>query len=160
DNLAAANTALGQLISERIKNEKLWRQVADADSMNVPQILTNSTIDGLRTRRNTLVAEYQQKLEVFKPTFPAMLEISSKIKEIDRQITTEVEAIKASLKAAYDTSLSQEVAMREQVEQLRAEVLDLQKRSIQYNILKREVDTNRTLYNGLLQRYKEVDIAG
>src|SRR5690606_39697960 len=72
----------------------------------------------------------------------------------------ELRAIKASLKAAYDTSLSQEVAMREQVEQLRAEVLDLQKRSIQYNILKREVDTNRTLYNGLLQRYKEVDIAG
>lgn len=160
DNLAAANTALGQLISERIKNEKLWRQVANADSMNVPQILTNSAIDGLRTRRNTLIAEYQEKLEIFKPTFPAMLEISSKIKEIDRQIATEVEAIKASLKAAYDTSLSQEVAMREQVEQLRAEVLDLQKRSIQYNILKREVDTNRTLYNGLLQRYKEVDIAG
>ena len=38
-------------------------------------------------------------------------------------------------------------------------MLDLQKRSIQYNILKREVDTNRTLYEGLLQRYKEVDVA-
>ncbi len=42
---------------------------------------------------------------------------------------------------------------------MRAEVLDLQKRSIQYNILKREVDTNRSLYDGLLQRYKEVDVA-
>ncbi len=39
-------------------------------------------------------------------------------------------------------------------------MLDLQKRSIQYNILKREVDTNRSLYDGLLQRYKEVDVAG
>ena len=38
-------------------------------------------------------------------------------------------------------------------------MLDLQKRSIQYNILKREVDTNRSLYDGLLQRYKEVDVA-
>src|SRR5262249_34880185 len=38
-------------------------------------------------------------------------------------------------------------------------VLDLQKRSIQYNILKREVDTNRELYTSLLQRYKEVDVA-
>src|SRR5690606_14928321 len=72
----------------------------------------------------------------------------------------ELRAIKASLKAAYETSLSQEQAMRQQVEKLRAEVLDLQKRSIQYNILKREVDTNRALYNGLLQRFKEVDIAG
>lgn len=159
-NLASANAALSQLISERIRNEKLWRQVEEADSMNVPQILTNSTIDSLRNRRNMLVAEYQEKLEIFKPTFPAMVEISSKIKEIDRQIAAEVQAIKDSLKAAYETSLSQEAEMRAQIEKLRAEVLDLQKRSIQYNILKREVDTNRALYNGLLQRYKEVDIAG
>ena len=39
-------------------------------------------------------------------------------------------------------------------------MLDLQKRSIQYNILKREVDTNQSLYDSLLQRFKEVDIAG
>ena len=39
-------------------------------------------------------------------------------------------------------------------------MLDLQKKGIQYNILKREVETNRGLYNSLLQRYKEVDIAG
>ena len=42
---------------------------------------------------------------------------------------------------------------------LKQESLDLQKRSIQYNILKREVDTNRDLYTSLLQRYKEVDVA-
>ena len=42
---------------------------------------------------------------------------------------------------------------------LKQDVLDLQKRSIQYNILKREVDTNRELYTSLLQRYKEVDVA-
>ena len=50
--------------------------------------------------------------------------------------------------------------MKKRIERLKQDVLDLQKRSIQYNILKREVDTNQSLYNGLLQRYKEVDIAG
>ena len=49
--------------------------------------------------------------------------------------------------------------MRNRVEALKQEVLDLQKRSIEYNILKREVDTNRELYTSLLQRYKEVDVA-
>ena len=43
---------------------------------------------------------------------------------------------------------------------MKTEVLDLQQRSIRYNILKREVDTNRELYTSLLQRYKEVDVAG
>ena len=50
--------------------------------------------------------------------------------------------------------------MKSRVEVLKSELLDLQKRSIEYNILKREVDTNRELYTSLLQRYKEVDVAG
>jgi capsular exopolysaccharide synthesis family protein len=75
-------------------------------------------------------------------------------------LNAEVATIKASLKAAYESSLAQENEMRARIETLRAEFLDLQNRSIQYNILKREVDINRGLYAGLLQRYKEVDVAG
>ena len=89
-----------------------------------------------------------------------MVQINNKIKEIDRQLVSEVKTIKNSLKAAYEASASQEGDMRKQITVLKEEVLDLQKRSIQYNILKREVDTNRSLYDGLLQRYKEVDVAG
>ena len=66
---------------------------------------------------------------------------------------------KTRLKGAYEASLAQEEDMRKRVETLKQEVLDLQKRSIQYNIIKREVDTNRELYTSLLQRYKEVDVA-
>jgi polysaccharide biosynthesis transport protein len=160
NNLAMANAALGALVSERIKNEQLWRQVEPADAINMPQLLSNAVIDGLRARRNGLVTEYQEKLETFKPSYPAMLQIDNKIKEIDRQLAVEVKTVKAALKAAYDSSLSQEGEMRKRIDVLREDVLDLQKRSIQYNILKREVDTNRSLYDGLLQRYKEIDIAG
>src|SRR6185369_1054900 len=42
---------------------------------------------------------------------------------------------------------------------LKKELLELQKQSVQYNMAKREVDTNRELYVSLLQRYKEVDLA-
>ena len=50
-NLAAANAALGVLVSERIKNEQLWRQMEKADAVNLPQILSNNVIDGLRTQK-------------------------------------------------------------------------------------------------------------
>src|SRR6476620_12504137 len=89
-----------------------------------------------------------------------MVQITNKITEIDQQLAKEVQTIKESLKASYESTLAQEKIMRQRVENLKQEVLDLQKRSIQYNILKREVDTNRSLYDGLLQRFKEVDIAG
>ena len=160
NNLAAANAALGTLVAERIKNEELWTQVEAAKGINLPQLLTNSVIDGLRARRNALVTEYEEKLETFKPGYPAMVQIKNKIAEIDRQLAAEVQTIKASFKAAYESSLNQEGEMRKRIDTLKEEVLDLQKRSIQYNILKREADTNRSLYDGLLQRYKEVDVAG
>jgi len=160
NNLSAANVALGKLISQRIKNEQLWRQVENATAINLPQLLSNSVIDGLRARLNTLTTEFQEKLETFKPSYPAMVQISNKIKEIKRQLSVEVDTIRGSLKAAYESSKNQETQMKKQIKELRAEVLSLQKRGVQHNILKREVDINRKLYHDLLQRYKEVDIAG
>jgi capsular exopolysaccharide synthesis family protein len=159
NSLAAANAAAGQLISERIKNEQLWRQVESSTAINLPQVLSNQVIDTLRGQRKALETQYQEKLENFKPSYPEMVQISNKIKEVDRQINAEIKTIRNSLKAGYQSSLAQENEMRARIEELRTEVLDLQKKGIRYNILKREVDTNRNLYNSLLQRLKEVDIA-
>jgi capsular exopolysaccharide synthesis family protein len=159
-NLAAAHAALGQLVADRIKNQELWQQVESADTINLPQLLLNSTIDSLRGRRGALVADYEERLQTFKPSYPDMIQIKNKIAELDRQLALEVKTLKQSYKAAYEASLNQEAEMRKQIETLKEEALDLQKRSIQYNILRREADTNRSLYDGLLQRYKEIDVAG
>lgn len=160
NNLASANAAMGQLISERVKNEQLWKQVEASSGIDLPQLLSNGVIDGLRTKRNELASEYKEKLETFKPGYPSMVQIQNRIGEIDRQLATEVQTIRGALKAAYESSLNQENEIKARIEALKNEALDLLKRSIQYNILKREVDTNRGLYNGLLQRFKEVDVAG
>jgi capsular exopolysaccharide synthesis family protein len=159
NNLSEGNAVLGSLVAERIKNEQLFKQVENVRAINLPQFLTNKVIEGLRDKRNELVTEYQEKLETFKPSYPGMIQISNKLKEVDHQISSEVKTIKDALKGAFQASLSQENEMKARIETLRAEVLDLQKRSIQYNILKREVDTNRSLYENVLQRYKEVDVA-
>ena len=159
-NMAAANAALGSIVAERIKNEQLWRQVQNTSGFDLPQILSNKGIEDLRARRNELATEYQEKSETFRPDYPDMAKLKNRIREIDRQLGFEIKTIKNSLKSAFDASLSQENEMKQRVEDLRKATLDLQKRSIQYNHLKREVDTTRSLYENLLQRYKEVDIAG
>jgi succinoglycan biosynthesis transport protein ExoP len=159
-NLASANATLGNLIAERMKNEQLWKQLEPANAINLPQLLSNGVIVGLRAKRSALTTEYQEKIEVFKPSYPAMVQLSNQIAEIDRQLTAEVKTLKDAYKAAYESSLNQEAEMKKRIEGLKQEVLDLEKRSIQYNILKRESDTNRSLYDGLLHRFKEVDIAG
>jgi succinoglycan biosynthesis transport protein ExoP len=158
-NLASANNALGNLIAERTKNEQQWRQVESTAAINLPQLLSNKVIETLRGKRKELSIEYQQKLETFKPNYPAMVRIKNQIDQIDRELAAEVQAIQDSLKGAYESSLAQEQEMKKRIDTLRQDVLDLQKRSIQYNILKREADTNRELHASLLQRFKEVDIA-
>ena len=159
NSLAAANATLGQVVSERIKNEELWRQVENAIAINFPQLLSNGAIGTLQAKRKDLAAQYQSKIGNFKPGYPEMVDISNAIKELDRQLAVEVKNVKSTLKAAYELSLALEDAMKARVQALREEILDFQGYSIQ-NILKREVDTNRGLYNNLLQRYKEVEIAG
>lgn len=159
NNLAAANAALGTLISNRIRDEETWRQVENSTAINLPQLLSNSVIDGLRTQRNELRRTYEEKLETFKPGYPEMVQISSRIAEIDRQLATEVATIRNALRASFESSANQEEQMRKRIDELRAEVIDLQKKSVQYNTLQREVESSRNLYNDLLQRYKEVDVA-
>lgn len=159
-NLSAANAALGVLISSRIQAEQAWKQVDETPSTSLPQLLNNKVIEGLRVQRNDLKRDYEEKLETFKPSYPVMMEISNKIAAVDKQIASEVATVRSALKAGYETSLRQEEQMQARITDLTAEVLDLQKKSIRYGILKREVESNRSLYNNLLQRYKEVDVAG
>lgn len=158
-NLASANATLGRLVTERTKNEQLWRQAEESKDLDLPQLLSDKTVQDLRAKRKDLEIEYQQKLQTFKPDYPAMVQIKNQLDEIDHQLANAAQTLKDSLKGAYEASASQEEETRKRIETLKQEVLDLQKRSIQYNILKREVDTNRDLYTSLLQRYKEVDVA-
>ena len=66
-----------------------------ANAINVPQLLSNPVIEGLRAKRSALQTEYQQKLETFKPSYPAMVELSNQIAEIDRQLAAEVNTLKS-----------------------------------------------------------------
>lgn len=158
-NLAGASSSLGGLIAERMKAEQLWRQVEKVDAINLPQFLLNPVIQGLRSTRNALDTEYNEKLQTYKPEYPAMGQLRKRMEEIDRQIVAEVRTIKDSHKAAFEQARAQENEMRARIETLRVEALDLQRRGIKYNNLRREAATLRTLYEGLLQRQKEVDIA-
>jgi GumC protein len=110
--------------------------------------------------RSQLAAEYQQKLSTFKPDYPDMMRLNSQLSEVGRQINAQVANIRESIKAQYDAASAQEQMLETRIEQLKGDELDLQDRSIRYNMLKREVDTNRQLYDGLLQRFKEIGVAG
>jgi polysaccharide biosynthesis transport protein len=159
--LGSMNSALAQARQERIRAEARWRQAqASGGLVRFGDMGSNSIIQSLQESRGKLMAEYQDKLRLYKPAYPLMQQLKSQITELDQQLAAEAGNIRAGVRAEYQAALDQENLLAAQMEKNRSEVLDLQNRSIQYNIFKREVDTNRQLYDGLLQRYKEIGVAG
>jgi uncharacterized protein involved in exopolysaccharide biosynthesis len=159
-NLSALNSAFSEAQGERIRAEQRWRQAQSTPDSALPEALTNPTVQQLQQQQAKLKATYQENLKLYKPNFPEMTALQSQIDETDRQIRTTVSGIRGALRAQYETALKQEQSFGGRVTQLKGSYLDLRERSIKYNILQREVDTNRVLYDGLLQRYKEVGVAG
>ena len=157
-NLTQLNAALAAAQDQRIRAEARWRQ---SSSGAMPaDMIGNSNIRPLQQQKAVLQGAYQQKLQTFKPDYPDMQQLKGQIDELNRQIAQETSGVRASVQAEYSAAASQERMLMSQIASLRTQALDVDGRSIQYNILKREVDTNRELYDGLLQRFKEVGIAG
>ena len=155
-NLTELNGLLAAAQSERIRAQARWRQ---ASSGALPTEM-RSSVSGLEQQRATLQGQYQQKLQTFKPDYPEMVQLKAQIDAINREIGAETGRIRAALKADYDAASSNEGMLKAQIANLRGEALDTDGRSITYNILKREADTNRQMYDSLLQRFKEVGAAG
>jgi capsular exopolysaccharide synthesis family protein len=159
-SLISLNEALAQATSRRVAAEGAYRQ---GGAVGATTEVTAST-QSLRQARAALQAEYQDKRTLMKPDHPEMISLRSRIEELERHIASETSNVAGSrvntLLADYRSALAAERALQGRVQQLKGDVLDLRGRSIQYAILQREVDTNRALYDALLQRYKEIGVAG
>ncbi|HVL79381.1 MAG TPA: polysaccharide biosynthesis tyrosine autokinase [Sphingomicrobium sp.] len=159
-SLVALNDALATATARRVAAEGAYRAASAAGA-------TTEVTEGsqhLRQARAALEAEYQEKRTMMKPEHPEMLSLRSRIDELGRQISRETSQVTSarvnSLAAEYRAAVAAERALQGRVAALKGSVLDLRGRSIQYTILQRDVDTNRALYDALLQRYKEVGVAG
>ena len=157
-SLVAFNTALSQATRDRIEAEQIYRQALANGS--AAETANNAAVQALRGQRAALDADYQQRLSTFRPDFPDMVALRQRIASLDRSIAAETGNATTALRAAYEAARGREQQLLGQVNNYRGNVLNLRTRGIQYNILQRDVETNRTLYNALLQRYKEIGLAG
>lgn len=156
DNLASLNQELGSATADRVRAESRLR----AAGGSVQEGIQNDAISGLRQRRAELAAEYSKLLVQFEPEYPSVRALQSQIQQLDRSIAREESRVENSLEEGYRASARRESELQGRVDALKGDLLDLRRRSIQYNIYQRDVDTNRQLYDGLLQRYKEIGVAG
>jgi succinoglycan biosynthesis transport protein ExoP len=128
------------------------------------QSLTSTTVNELHSQRAELLGQLSKLQSDFGPQYPPVVALRSQIAEIDKQIGLEQSRVSSSvnqdLAGKFQQALATERDLQAKVDGLKTELLGEQSRSIQFNILQRDVDTNRALYEALLQRFKEVGIAG
>lgn len=151
------STALAKAEQDRIRAETLYNQVK-LNPESAPQAVTNEAIRAYKEQRARLEAEYAKNRSTFKPEYPAMVAARAQIAELDARIKTEVNNILASIQGEYVAAKRTEDQLRSKVAGSRSEVLSVQDRSVDMNLLSRELDTNRQVYDSLLQRLKEVNV--
>ena len=157
DNLASLSSDLSQATADRIQAEARYQQAGGGGSS--PEALGNIAINDLRQKRAELAAQYQQLMTQFEPEYPAAKAIKSQIDQLDRSIGVEEGRVSGSLRANYKQAVQREEDLKAKVDELKTSYLDLRRRSIQYNIYQQEVDTNKALYDGLLERFKQIGVS-
>lgn len=153
------STALTKAEQDVIKTESDYEAIRTAPDTS-RQVLESKTIQDYKAQISKLDQDYQEAGKVYKDDFPKMKQLRAQIDELNSRIKAEVQSILASVRNQAQTSKRQEQLIRTRLQQTRAEIMQAQDRSVDFNLLKREVDTNRELYNGLLQQVKEVGVAG
>jgi succinoglycan biosynthesis transport protein ExoP len=151
------SSALAKAEQDRIRAETLYNQVK-LNPESAPQAVVNEAIRAYKEQRARLEADYAKNQSVFKPDYPAMVQARAQIAELDGRIKTEVNTILASIQGQYAAAKKAEDLLRAKVASSRGEVLSVQDRSVDMNLLSRELDTNRQVYDSLLQRLKEVSV--
>lgn len=156
DDLATLNRELNQARADRLAAESRLR----SNGGSTIEGLQNQAISTMRARRAELAADHARMLTQFEADYPPAVALANQISELDRGIAREEGRVGNTLQNNFNVATARENALQRRVEGLQADLLDLRGRTIQYNIYQREVDTNRQLYDALLQRYKEIGVAG
>ena len=146
------NTATAQRIAAEAR--------LGADGENTAEAISSNTLANLRNQRSAAAAEYARLSVQFAAEFPSVIEAKQQVEEIETAIAAEALRITAARERQYAEALERERELEAEVATLKRELDAQNQANIQYAIFQREADTNRELYDALLQRYKEIGVAG
>ena len=157
-NIESLNSALSKAIEARLDAGRLVAQIDAGRGASLTQVLENEGIGKLRGQIADLSSQYQQKLGLLKPNFPEMKQLQAQINELKRLQENAIAAILDSIRLKYQEAIAREEDLRAklaEMERLNAEYHD---KNIQYTILKREVDSNRSQYESLIAKLNEASV--
>ena len=157
--LADVNKALTDAQEDRMKKEALFQFAKAGDIANVPQLRDNPALQTLMQKRETASEEYDDALSQYGPKFPKVLRLQAQLKEMDGLIQKENVGTLNHIELDYREAAQREAMLVQALDRQKAEANTMAERMVEYNILKREAEASKTLYDSLMTKLKEVGIS-
>jgi len=152
------NKQLTAAEGDRMQKESVYRLASSGDPDLLSNLDPSSPLVKLRGQEADLHRQLAQASVKFQPTYPKVEELDNELKAVQADIKVEVERLAAKYKKDYMAALEREKLLRASLENQKTEENRLNESAIEYSLLKRDVESNRTLYEGLLQKLKEAGV--
>lgn len=157
--LSELNRQLIDAQSDRMKKQSMYDFAKQGDADIVPQIRESATVQDLLKRRSDMNGQYTEAINQYGPNFPKVQRLQSQLKEIDQNLEREKKAVVARLGSEYHEAQQREELLTRTLDQQKTEASLMSERMVQYNILKRDAEADKALYDGLLTKLKEAGIS-
>ena len=158
--LTQLNEALTKARTERIQKESQWRQIqaAGTDPESISSVISNTAVQNLRTQLNTLQQDRARVSERYGEKHPEFIKVTTQLANTERQLESEIKKAVQNAKNEYDGAVTQEREIQGSVNESKQAATNLGRKGVDYSMLQRELDSNRTVYNQLLTREKELRV--
>ena len=165
------NKALTAAESERMDKESVYRLVQAGDTESIASAASvlddagastqsaGNLLDSLRSKEADLKIQAAELSTQFGPAYPKLAQINNQLKEIDAQLVAETKKVSGKIKGLYMAALQRENMLHDALEKQKQEANKLNESAIEYSLLKRDLDTNRQLYEGLLEKLKQAGVS-
>jgi polysaccharide biosynthesis transport protein len=144
--------------SDRRVKEAQFKQIKE-HGVDAPLITNNPLIQKIREEAISQEAKFASLNKIYDTNFPQLQADQAKLRDLKLRLKNEVKRTRDSIEADYQASLKAENLIRSSLEAQKAHVGDLQNNLIYHHNLKRDLQANEQLYQGLLARMKEASVA-
>src|SRR6266849_647338 len=153
------NKEVTEAQSERMRKEALYEFAKAGNIDVVPQLREHSTLQELMKKHSDIYTHYLDALNQYGPNFPKVQREQAQLKEIENLMDDEKRNILEALGNDYNAARQREGLLNEALNEQKTEVNLMAQSMVEYNILKRDAEANKTMYIGLLTKLKEANIS-
>lgn len=160
------NKELTAAESDRMQKESIYRLVQSGDPDTAAAAATSAgsgtassgLMEKMREQQADLKIQVAQLSTQFGTSYPKVVQLNTQLKEVEAQLQTEMTKVISRVRSGYLASLQHETMLRQALTNQKQEANKLNESAIEYSLLKRDVESYRTLYEGLMEKLKEAGV--